>query len=239
MVEFVYACYNTVQLRLYLSREGEGLMKKCKECGAGNDDIETKCVLCGTRLPVLEAGGVIRNPRKSKIARGTTGPYEKVGSRREGLRNADPEAFRLPVKDGNRIVWTGSRAQLGGFRPKVRDAVLEDADVGGGLYKCAKCGDEVRKKDDPAWNQGEAFITIDHKVSIRDYVLGHTTKHAIVSGGHNFDIYYLDECKSAHETVSNLVAMCNSCNSSKGGNKDLDGEMRDHDRHTCQKCNGS
>jgi hypothetical protein len=43
----------------------------------------------------------------------------------------------------------------------------------------------------------------------------------------------LSECKEAHLTPANLQPMCQSRNSSKGGKRDLDGEMRDHNNRNC------
>ncbi len=208
--------------------------KSCSSCGYvfADDDPAVVCDVCGVMLSTPHAmsrrgAGV----DQQRVRRAHAGPYQA----RRALR-VRPEVVKLPTHHNERQLWTGKRSELGGFDDEVEATVYGVARVANGLYQCCRAGcGGFRKKGDPLRGGKEPWITIDHKESIRSWVLGHVAAVRIGVRGHTFEVYYLDDCRRSHQDVRNLVAMCSTHNSAKGGHQDIDGEVRTHVRD-CVGC---
>lgn len=168
------------------------------------------------------------------------------GGQRSGLRSHTENQLILPaVSNDNQPLWTGERKQLGGFQPEFVTGFLKTYYASKKLntkqlvqrvnasgrpeYQCFKCKLFFTRHTPDAEN----FITLDHRVSIRDYVIQKTDEYHDTISGHRWFYRLLDECKAVHLDIENLDPKCMKCNSSDGGNKDLDGEMRFHRRASC------
>lgn len=206
----------------------------CRECGANLPIGTTRCSVC-TKYQPAQTGRSMRERPKT---------MRQGGNRRPGLRNYDPELITLPAVDTQgRAIWKGDRKELGGFPETFLATFLDDfyhrrnglnperltSRVAGGVteYQCAKCQLFFPRKRDAAPNAVN-WISVDHRVPIREYVLQHVSAKHTAIDDHSWSYYLLDECKAAHLTPANLQPMCQACNSAKNGNKELDGEMRQH-----------
>ena len=174
-------------------------------------------------------------------------PSFKTSGRDSRLRNFRDDVIVMPVQDNDgKAIWQGDRKSLGGFSEDLVVEVLESFYTGNskGLskrttssgieeYECPKCRNFVaRKRDLPM--SAKNHISIDHKKSIREYVVSNVQPVTDTLDGHVWTFYPMAACIEAHRDPTNLSPLCQSCNSSKSGSKDLDGEMRDHDPKNCR-----
>jgi hypothetical protein len=209
-------------------------MKSCTKCGAWTkDDEQLRCDLCNNWFPST-------NSRTFR-----SGRNQKKSSRRSGLRNFDDDVVCVPVQtDKQEKIWSGERKQLGGFPEKfLNDFLDEYYQCKNGLnpnkltkidnsgvpnYQCIKCKDHFAQKRQSTNNE---WISIDHRVPIRERVLDKIDICEQYIDGHLWEFYILEECKAAHLDKYNLDPMCQTCNSRAGGNKELDGSMIEHSVH--------
>lgn len=201
------------------------------------DIAETKCPLCNKWQPT-GSGPALRTREKRMSHSG----------RRSGLRSYDPDAIRWPIVDNEgRRIWTGERKELGGFPEHFLQQFLDDfynqrgglnpkgLRADGATYQCIDCEAFFPLKRD-AEAAAVNWLTIDHRMPIRDWVILACDVQQNYVDGHLWRYYLLDDCKANHLDPRNLDPMCQSCNSSKNGDKNLDGEMRDHLETQCRKC---
>lgn len=210
----------------------------CPHCGAEiGFKGATNCPQC--RKPLRSSDRAMRN-RGGVI----------TNSQRQGLRNSNVNNIIKPVNYKGISVWNGSRNQIGGFTDLFVDNFLTayytlpnaynkknlQSRIVHGIkeYQCVKCGAFVTRKNDAAL--GARFITIDHIKPILDYVMLHTTARTKVVNNHRWTFYYLHELKQAHLSYANLQPMCNVCNSSEGGTKEIDKDGPVHNSSNCPGC---
>lgn len=222
---------------------------RCPGCGA-NEPVGTKqCRLCHKWFPLARGRERSRSrtrgdddassPVADRLRARSLSPGFKTSGRDSRLRNYRDDVIHWPIKDndGNDI-WQGDRQSLGGFSDELVDAVLADLPsrtTGSGVdeYQCPKCKQYVaRKRDLP--DGARNWMSIDHKESIREYVVGHVTALTDTLNGHLWTYFPKAKCLAAHRDPDNLRGLCQSCNSSKSGSKDLDGEMRQHLKRQCR-----
>ena len=229
---------------------------RCKECGAQQPIGTKKCDLCNKWFPLPERDRSRSRSRRgeddssapvaSRLRTRSLSPGFKTSGRDSRLRNFRDDVIHWPVKDnkGNDI-WQGDRGSLGGFSDDLVDEVLDELPsrtTASGVeeFQCPKCKKYVARKRDLG-DGAQNWMSIDHKLSIREYVVAHVTAVTDTLDGHLWTYYPKAECIEAHRDPANLRGLCQSCNSSKSGSKDLDGEMRDHLKRECRHklCRGA
>src|SRR3954467_4840746 len=197
--------------------------------------------------------GRVAHSARLREKQGAKGPSEKVvrpqfGPVKSG--RAPGERHRESLFKGNRPSWEEWDEQIdnrayacenaeGGTR--LWTQIAGDGEVSRAEYMCFECEEFFPRKTDK-WTGDTSYITLDHRTPWAQLKASMPERTWTDEKGHEWRGYLQSDAEAEFNDLSNLVPMCQSCNSerNKGGNTRVFDSNFDpsHDPSTCPQCTG-